>query len=147
MKKKRLHMDDAVTEILGTMLLLSISLIVFTSVYFSILSMPQRTHAPYANIVFTFDDVNITVSHLSGESLDPKTIINIRIDDEIISKHIHEFSSWDANSDGVWGFGEQLVYYHAKGNDIISKEISVFVHDGPSNSLVLFGNYRPVLED
>ncbi|MFO7678346.1 MAG: DNRLRE domain-containing protein [Thermoplasmatota archaeon] len=140
-KKKKLHTDDAVTEILGTMLLLIIALIIFSSVYFSVLSMPQRTHAPHANIAFTFDDENIIISHLSGEALDPNTIITIRINDESVSKQINEFSSWDKNNDDVWGFGEKLVFSHEKDN-IISKDITVTIQDGPSNSLVLFGNYH-----
>jgi hypothetical protein len=132
--------DGAVTEILGTMLLLIIALIIFSTVYFSVLSMPQKSMPPNANIAFSFDATNITLSHLSGLALDPNSIISISIDDTTYSRKISEFTSWDENDDNTWGFGETLTFNPSE-SELLSKNITVSIIDEHSNSLVLFGNY------
>lgn len=140
-RKKWFKNDSAVTEILGTMLLLVIALIIFSTVYFSVLSMPQKTPTPNANVAFSFNSENITISHLSGSSIDPESTLSIIIDNTEISKKINEFQSWDDNNDNVWGFGEKLVYNNTGVTNLLSKNITVSLVDTHSNSLVLFGNY------
>lgn len=140
-KRKCQQHDSAVTEILGTMLLLLIALVIFSTVYFSVLSMPQKTPTPNANVAFSFNSDNITLSHLSGTSIDPESSISIIIDDTLILKKINEFQSWDDNNDKVWGFGEKLVINNTGITNLLTKNITVSLVDTHSNSLVLFGNY------
>lgn len=136
-----LQKDNAVTEILGTMLLLVISLIIFSTVYFSVLSIPQKEAAPNANIAFSFDNDTVTLSHLSGSPVDPESTISIIIDGNRDTIRINEFNSWDNNSNNLWNFGEKLVYNTGESN-LLAKNITVSILDKNSNSLVLHGNYH-----
>ncbi|MBS3748918.1 MAG: type IV pilin N-terminal domain-containing protein, partial [Candidatus Thermoplasmatota archaeon] len=142
MKKTQwLRQDNAVTEILGTMLLLLIAVAIFSTVYFSVLTISPKSPIPHANLAFTFNNENITISHLNGEPLNPKSIVIISIDNTTISQEIRNISSWDTNNDNLWGFGEKLVLQSGQ-TDLIDCDISLKIVDKQSNSLVFFGEYH-----
>lgn len=129
--------DGAVTEVLGSMLLLVMAVILFSIVYYSVYTVSPEPPTPAANIAFGVDAHNITLTHCGGKSLDNDTRIILVIDDEIIVTTIGcNFSGWDINNDEKWGIGERLIYSY---ENPLGKNITVNVVDVDSNSLVMMG--------
>jgi len=140
MKKRKLigikTKKKAVTEIIGTLLLLGISVSLFSIVYLSVLTTHSNPTSPSVNMVCTFDDDNITLWHLGGKdlSLDTKVLLNFNdgSNDEIIINKTN-LKKIDENDDGKWSTGEKLVY---SNNIIVGNQVEVTVVDAISNSIV-----------
>ena len=141
MKKRKLigikTKKKAVTEIIGTLLLLGISVSLFSIVYLSVLTTHSNPTSPSVNMVCTFDDDNITLWHLGGKdlSLDTKVLLNFNdgSNDEIIINKTN-LKKIDENDDGKWSTGEKLVY---SNNIIVGNQVEVTVVDAISNSIVM----------
>ena len=141
MKKRKLigikTKKKAVTEIIGTLLLLGISVSLFSIVYLSVLTTHSNPTSPSVNMVCTFDDDNITLWHLGGKdlSLDTKVLLNFNdgSNDEIIINKTN-LKKIDENDDGKWSTGEKFVY---SNNIIVGNQVEVTVVDAISNSIVM----------
>ena len=131
--------QKAVSEIVGTMLLLGSAVVLFSVVYFSILSAPTPTQSPafdvIANIEGRADDATIVVLHRGGDPVDANArffveIAGERESEKILKNYIVEN---DENED-LWNFGEQIKYY--VGN-VSGVKLDMGIIDIHSNSLVL----------
>jgi len=146
MKKRKLignkSNKKAVTEVLGTLLLLGISVSLFSIVYLSVLTTPSNPHSPSVNIGCTFDENNIILSHLGGKdlSLDTKVLFtfNDGSTDEII---INDYMTSEYKVDEKWGLGEKVVY---SSSSLIGNQVEVAVVDVKSNSIVMIASVPPV---
>lgn len=135
---KRILSKQAVSEVLGVVLLLGITVTLFTvlnsnvSQYFSVSSIPL------VNLVGTIDKTKniIYIEHNGGESLKGTTEIIITIGPNNYQKNTSDLLI-DTNHDSKWNFGETLQFnfsgYHIE--DIIKKYIGVTVID--SNAILL----------
>jgi FlaG/FlaF family flagellin (archaellin) len=143
-KKKNSHNNNAVSEVIGTVLLLGISVTLFSIVYISVLTLPNSPPTPSSNIYFSYnynetnDVTNIILTHFGGTELSLDTDIKIIIgDDSPIIEKVRKNLSEESINDSYWGFGEQYIY-NASGN-LLDKSIEVSVIDTDSNSIVSIG--------
>ena len=79
MKTKRAN--NAISEIIGTMLMLGISVSLFSVVYISVLTVPYSPPTPSANIIYQIEGGNIILSHYGGKALNLDTEIVMKVDD------------------------------------------------------------------
>ena len=80
--KKKYSNDNAINEIVGTMLLLGISVSIFSIVYISVLTIPYPSSTPSSNIYFSLDETKIVLTHFGGKELDLESDVRIMIGDE-----------------------------------------------------------------
>ena len=142
----RLKQDEAVSEILGTALLISIAILFFSFLVIIVFSYPMTPSAPYVNIVGSIDSEtgDITIEHFGGDILAGDTKIFVTIEDELneinigtIFKETTQYNNWrviNSNRDGYWNFGEIVTY---SDNINPSMRVSVTVIDDESNSVVM----------
>lgn len=132
--------STAVSEVIGTILLLGIAVSLFSIVYISVLSVPSSPPTPSANIVCTIRGNNIVFEHYGGDSLDPSTSLIVESGEsryQTTLENLSLISQWDSNGDKLWSFGEQLtISASLLGQQ--SAEISVI--DSRSNSIIMMGN-------
>ena len=77
---KKVHGNDAVTDMVGTLLLLMIAIALFSIVYYAVFSFEPIDHPPSVNIISYVDDKNVTFEHWGGVSLhldDTRVLFNI----------------------------------------------------------------------
>ena len=137
MRIKRIH--RAVSEIIGTMLLLGISVSLFSVVYIFVLAVPYSPPTPSVNIICQIDDVNIVLSHYGGKALNFDSKIVLTVDGQpIASITAGDYLYNDFNDDGLWSVGEKVVFSYAS---LVSggEQIKVNIFDIGSNSLVMTG--------
>jgi hypothetical protein len=101
---------SAVSEIVGTMLLLIIAVAAFSTVYLNVLS--DEGPAPYVhnNIVSYVEGLDIVLEHQGGHPLSLDTTISIEIgpsDDRITVK---DYLSPEDKADNEWNVGEKIRY-------------------------------------
>ena len=127
----------AVSEILGTMLLLVIAVSSFNVLYYFVLSAPTPTPAPIVEISGTMDENQIILMHRGGEALGLDTVVFVTIGGSKQSFTVGDFLDNESKEDGVWGLGERMVY--PPGEDVWGLQVEVSVVDVESNSIVLSG--------
>ena len=144
MKTKRAN--NAISEIIGTMLMLGISVSLFSVVYISVLTVPYSPPTPSANIIYQIDDGNIILSHYGGKALNLDTEIVMRVDGQPVdSISAGDYLYNDFNGDGLWSVGEKVVFSY---ESFVSggEQIEVNILDIGSNSLVMTGEIQVGLE-
>ena len=104
--------NDVVSEIVGTILLLSIVVVVFSTLYSTTLSYPFSPDPPNTSLVGTINNSK----------------------DDILARDL----SVDFNGDGLWNIGESLIYpFEYDINHTVAEIMAV---DGKSNSIVMMGS-------
>jgi hypothetical protein len=133
MNRKRV--DHAVSEILGTALLLGMAISLFSILNVMVFSYPVTPSPPAVNLVGTIVGDNVTLLHSGGEALDLDTKILVTINDTTVDFTVNSSLPNESKGDG-WTIGEIVVYYH---NETILDEhrVSVIVVDVKSNSVVM----------
>jgi len=131
MTKKR-RSSQAVSEVVGVILLLGITIGLFGFLNYVVFSFSFQPSAPSVNLIGSIDKTNgiITIEHNGGESLDGKTQIIITIGNNTYQKSASELLLKD-----TWNFGEtvQFPYY----GDITGSYIRAIVMDPSTNTLIL----------
>ena len=127
---------NAVSEVLGTMLLLSIAVIAFSIIYFYLLSDDGPAPQTYVNLVGDITADNIRLIHKGGEPLDAKDKISFTIAGEKRSYLIEDYLN-DTNSNGKWDLGEKILYNFIVDLDHLDQYefIDVQAIDGISNAI------------
>ena len=100
--------DSGVSEVIGTILLLGISVTLFSVVYITVLSFPGAPSTPSSNIAMSLNETSLILTHVGGESLGLDSKIKIMVDDTI---HIYDVTAGlneTEKQDNYWGFGEQF---------------------------------------
>jgi len=131
MKIKRA--DDAVSEILGTILLLTIVVAVFSGIYIFVLAPPSDIPQPFVTITGKMEGTTITLTHRGGDSLDLDTELVLNIGDTTYLIAVESCLD-DTNGDGLWNIGEQVVY--APTEDITYLYVDAKVIDSETNSML-----------
>ena|GEM_PF-7118726 len=135
--EKNTSQTEAVSEVLGTILLLGIAVSLFSIVYVSVLSVPANPPTPSANIAFSVEENTIYLDHYGGTPLSLDTLVMMNINGLKIQKTIETIESslaWDTNLDGEWSVGERLAYFN---NNISGNKIEMSIVDTISNSLII----------
>ncbi len=123
-KRKIVWDKSGVSEIIGTILMLSITVVLFSGIITMVGSMPAPRQTFIVDLKCSLQPVNQTewnqgiwmngiyfrVLHQGGQVLEPLwTDLYITVDDSMISKKIVH-GLMDTNGDGKWGVGEWWVY-------------------------------------
>jgi len=137
MRKNIRKTNYAVSEIIGTVLLLGITISMFSLLSFVVLSYPSKPPTPSVNLIGYVDVVenNVTLEHYGGESLENTTVIIIRIQGTSIKLNFSECLI-DENKNNIWDVGEQVVY---NNETINGQQIEFIVVDTRSNSIITSG--------
>jgi len=136
--------NQAVSEIVGTVLLLGIAIAMFALVQlFAFGLLNENPNSPSVRLIGSYDDTNIIIFHNGGESLPSNTKIlftingaNTRInvsDDDYF--YLNESNSKEPNN-GKWDIGEKIEY-PIPPILLPVNSLSVTVVDVSSNSVIM----------
>jgi len=143
---RKIKSNNALSEVLGTILLLGITVSVFSVVYASFFSIEVGPSSPYVNIVGTIENNNLILEHRGGKSLELDTKVIFYMQDG----STHNCIVGDADylitiykNDGEWGIGERFVFpLNSLSNYVPFEPIDVLVVDITSNSVILRGTLQ-----
>jgi len=131
--------DKAVSETIGTLLLLGISISLFSVIYFSVMTIYPISASPSVNIICSVEDNDILIEHRGGKTLDLDTKFIVTIDGSGEKFTVNDYLSSEFKANGVWNIGEQVVY---PVGDITNKKVSLSVIDDHSNSVIMMVNIK-----
>jgi len=143
--------NQAVSEIIGTVLLLGMAIALFSTVQIMVSSYPVYPAAPSADLVAYLDHGNITIVHHGGQSLELKdTEIILRSGDKTnISVAENHLDAKTSNGNEQWDISEIVMYNIT--NDLPtdfqnsyhnSLKVDVTVVDLKSNSVIMMGTVQ-----
>jgi len=140
MKNKRAN--KAVSEVVGTAILLGIGIALFSVVQTVALTYPFNPSTPSAQLVGTISENKIIINHQGGESLSLDTKIIFTFDSETKIVHVAGdiLDTSTSSGDNYWDIGEKLIY--CSPIDITDKKVEFTVVDIYSNSIVMKGILR-----
>lgn len=142
--------DEAVSQMIGTVLILLIAVACLSSVYMYVLSYPLPNPAPNVEIVGTVERRNmidtglgnyeeycdIVLTHRGGDLLPLNLKISVVKGNTTEYITVEDYLDSESKDDGVWGIGERLVY---PANDITLLRIEIIVIDTVSDSVIFRG--------
>jgi len=134
----------AVSDVIGTILLLGMAVSLFSVLSVIVLSYPFEENPPTVNLIGYVDANEIVIEHRGGESLSFDTKIALVIDDALVysstvGDNLNETSS---NNDNYWNLGEYVLIDSTKdpiNQNILDKQVEITIIDISSNSIVLSG--------
>jgi hypothetical protein len=124
---KKISSEEGVSEVLGVVLLLGMTVLLFTFLNSNVSEFSLGSPAPVVNLVGTIDKPNnmIYVEHNGGDSLERTTEISITIGSKNYPRNVSDLLI-DNNNDNKWNFGETLQFSY-EGIDVTDKFIGVTV--------------------
>lgn len=129
--------DEAVSEIIGTLILTTIAISTFSAVSLIVLnpwSNFSDMSPPQVSLVGVIQNNSIIIEHQGGIRLDTKTEITVTIAAVLDTFSISEFNYWiDENSDGFWTIGERVVY---PAGNLQGKQVSCVILDVDKNFII-----------
>lgn len=133
--------DNAVSEIVGTVLLLAMAICLFSLLSVIVLSYPISSNTPSANLVGTIEGEYLLIEHRGGTPLrlDTKVIITIGGDQPEYIK-IGDFLDDNAKEDNLWGIGEWFIYNHY--TNLEGQKVAISIVDVESNSVIMMGSLQ-----
>jgi uncharacterized repeat protein (TIGR01451 family) len=140
---KNIRTNLAVTEIVGTIIMLGIATSTMSVMYYQVVSAPTPDPVPIVEISGKIDDNNIIVTHQCGVPLDLDTELNLNIGGIQKSFKVRDFLDSKSKEDGVWGFSEKVVYpleYDFDYSEYPTIDFNIF--DKGSNSILMTGIKR-----
>jgi len=136
-KENKDKSDNGVSEVIGTILLLGITVSLFSLIYVSVLAISPTPPTPSANIVFRVEGNDIIIDHCGGASLSLDTKILMTIGSESMNATAKDGLDDNYKDDDLWSMGEKLVF---PVENLSGKQITIHVIDVNSNSIVMTGN-------
>lgn len=124
----------AVSETVGTLLLLGISVSLFSVIYLSVLIVSPSPIRPSVNLICTVEKNNIILEHRGGKTLDLDTEIIVTTNGTNETLTVNDYMNNESKENGVWNIGERVVY---PAGDITDLKVSVTVVDVYSNSVIM----------
>jgi hypothetical protein len=137
MPQSSLLRNEAVSEIVGTLFLITIAIGLFTVVSLIILNPwinYSDTSPPNVTLVAFIQDDSVIIEHRGGIPLDQDIRITITIANTNDTFNIDDFNYWDdTNSDGLWNIDERVVY---PGGGLQGKQVSCTIISIKKNSII-----------
>jgi len=139
--------NGAVSEIVGTMLLLLMVISVFSLIYFQVLSDEGPENKTIVKIGGRLEGTNVILEHQGGEPLELDTEISITLGGV---KYEGPVGNWldDKNDDGVWNIGERILFSFEYNLSRLGdyREGYITAIDTRSNSVIFMGpiEFKPV---
>jgi hypothetical protein len=126
--------DYAISEVIGTNLLILITMIMFSLLLTTVFTVIEpEVESPTVDILCQVDEDNILLSHVGGESLSTHVKIIINIGFGTNQEYLVDDYLNDELKEGGWEFGESLVL---NTNQIVGNDIIVNLLDVESNSII-----------
>ena len=127
----------AVSNVVGVVLLLLITIAVASTLYYTTLSYEMPEKAPIVSGLITHYSDGLHIEHWGGESILLKDItVSLRNDTNTIELYGEDdFTIKLSNNDDYWNVGEHLVY----DTSSLNGSYKVNVVDNVSNSIILSG--------
>jgi len=138
MKHKRA--DEAVSEIVGTILLLGITVSLFSVICGIVLSYPFSPSSPSTNLVGMVEGDFLLIEHRGGKALELGTKVSLTIGDNMLEPiTVGDFLNNESKGDNRWDIGEWFVYWNS---DIMGKKVGIAVVDVESDSVILIDTFQ-----
>ena len=134
--------NKAISEIIATILLLSISLSLLCVVYVIVLNnatSPSSTyHVSSAQIIASADEKNVVLQNNGGVPLSLKTKLIITIGGQDFFVSAKDYIV-DVNGDGQWSIGEQIIFTPPSIASLFGLEIQIKIINLDTNSMIMAG--------
>ncbi len=146
---KKLTNSRAVSELLGTILLLGISVSLFSVVYVSFFAVNVESESPNVDIIGTIHENQLILEHSGGEDidLDFKLLVDYSLSSAGVTQLPKSLNYSDSvnsiGGDGKWTIGEKLVFdlkelpFYDQFNPI-----DIILVDPDSNSAIMMGTLK-----
>jgi len=132
--------NSALTEVIGTVLLLAITVALFSVLYLLIMPSTAIDSAPSVNIVGFIDDQTVVFEHHGGNSLNIERITNvIKIGGYRYTIPFDVSYFTDINSNNQWDIGEKIYFY---AGNLSGLHVEGIVIDEASNTALFIGNLQ-----
>jgi hypothetical protein len=136
------HNTRGVSEIMGTILLLSISIILLSALYLLVLNNANNPsnmgHVSPTNIVASVDEKNVYLQNNGGSPISPTTKLVIVVSGQKYLALVGDCLV-DSNGDGQWTIGERLVFTPPGFTSLDGLEVSVEVITPDNNAMMMYG--------
>jgi len=134
----RIKQNTAASEIIGTVLLLSIVVSTFGVIYYNVLSIPPPSNPPNVTINGDVEGNRLVLEHQRGESLSIDTKITLNMDNKNETFLVKKYLDTESIKDGEWNIGEKVIYPFSFNISNIRSYFASHLHvaDIESNSLV-----------
>ena len=126
--------DKAVSEVLGTLLMMVLGVIIFSIVSVVLLSPSSVPAAQYVKLDCEIIDHNITITHQGGDALSLNIKITFYIGDDTHVFTIDELLDSYYSQDGFWNIGDQIIY---NAGDFENLPVKIQIIDLENNFLLL----------
>jgi uncharacterized repeat protein (TIGR01451 family) len=137
---------NGVSEVLGSILLIMISVSLFSVVYVTFFSIDMDQSSPSVSIIGSIYDNNVILEHRGGQALNLKTKVILDLsqgDKEIFTINNENYLENNSKEDGKWDFSEKVVY---KLDNVTNytrfSPVEITVVDIESNSIVMKGTIQ-----
>jgi len=141
-KKKqpyRNQQNHALIELSATLLLLTLTVIFFAAISYFFLSTQDSVPGPIARITGRIVDNNLVLEHVGGESVSLNTTIAFSLGSTSVQIMAYDYVDSDAKKDGVWGFGEQVVYpMYTQPEYLEAPQIELHIINSEPASAIMF---------
>jgi hypothetical protein len=133
---KKLHSKHAVSEVIGVILLLGITITLFVILNNYVFHFSFNPSSPTVNLIGTIDKTNdiISIKHNGGESFEGPLNILIQIGASTYQNTSNDLLV-DRNADNKWNFGERLQFQSPE--PIMNKYVRATVVDPETNTILL----------
>jgi len=129
--------DKAVSEIIGTVILLAIAISTISAVYATVLSDSGPFEDTIVTVVGRLDGSDVVFEHRSGEPLGLNSKVLLTIGGIELSPMTLDYLLDDeSKSDGLWNIGEAVIFSDI---DVTGLQVRVTIIDEETNSVVLWG--------
>jgi len=131
---KNIKEKKALTDVIGTLLLLMIAIGLFSALYFFVFSIETPEHTPSVNIIGYAEGTNVTLVHWGGAPVNLDNISIILNENDETNNFSIENEAINGNPD-FWEIGETLVYPTVFSN----QNFKIDIIDIISNSILMSG--------
>ena len=128
--------DNAVSEIIGTILMLAIVVGVFTLLYVGVMSYDFNENTISVNIAGSIEGTNIVFEHKGGKDVGLQSILVVSVGDIKNSVFIGDYLDNSAIQDGKWNIGERAVY---PVGDVTFMQVEATLIDESDNYILITG--------
>jgi FlaG/FlaF family flagellin (archaellin) len=138
MKNRR--KNKAVSAIVGTVLLLGITMVCFSVLNFVIFSFQSQSSIPYANLVGSFKGESIIIEHNGGEPLKSDTMLILYFPNNFTWINSTGKLLDDLNGDSYWNIGEQVqVNSSDYPEEVTDSTVTISIIDAESDYVIMTG--------
>jgi len=133
--RKSIRRDRAVSSVISTLLLLSMSMSFFALLYYIAFAEVSPTpRAPSFDAMATLKGEDLIIIHRGGEPIDTDAEIIVRVGNVPMSGVVENYLDSAAAENGLWDVGEKITF---NVGPVSNEKIDVMIVDTRSNKLVL----------